>query len=510
MKRLLKVISIFLLILALTAPLSESQFDESNLKEAWRQAISLYKRGEYNACLAVLDEIKLVAPNWQAKKVDKYVKLCEKKIEALRQKSLTKPQDSWWELMASEEFDQPERSSIEGLFTDYADLKKQLERKETKLQLLNQQLKQLQTDSAALHSQQLARENSLLKIRLKSYEENLEDLKKENLEVSLLQKQLIALNEQIKQKDSAINSLNIQLAKLQGSTTDQEKDYLSLKKAIDAKTEEFNLFLKEKDTQISALDEQVISLRQMLEEAKKIQNEKYQLAQQVESLNSEIDQLKDELQSKDNLIQQARLEKQQLSEELKEKEGLIKQANQRLIEVNQEVNSFKSEIDELKNGLKQRGKTTQAASAAVSWKEEQEKTSAQIEKLQKELSFTLEKYKLLEQDSRLMEKDYKALQRQLTDKEKNLRIAQKNYDALQKKLADSERYIAQLKKRGKARAETSKVKDSPAEENRIRQLTAEINRKNQLLAQKEAEISSLKQTIQNTYSLFEDISGSSN
>ena len=161
-----------------------------------------------------------------------------------------------------------------------------------------------------------------------------------------------------------------------------------------------------------------------------------------------------------------------------------KEASQRLIEVNKEVNKFKSEIDEIKQGFQQqRGRPVKARgdSAAI---EKQDKSIAQ---LQKKLNLISEKYRILENE---------------------LRVAKQNYKVLRNKLAEKERLIAQLRTKQKGQKVTAKGKTGyrPQEGARIKELTAEINRKNQLLAEKDKEILSLQEAVQNTYSLLEDIS----
>ncbi|MFC1658602.1 hypothetical protein ACFL1D_04355 [Candidatus Omnitrophota bacterium] len=508
MNRSLKVIFIFLTVLLFSCPLLNAQLDEESLKDSYRQAINLYQKGDYKESLSIFNEIRSLAPNWQKKQIEKFIELCKKKAAALKEEALTKPQDSWWQLLAAEELGQPQQGSVESLLNEYKGLQDELEQKEDRLKYLNDQLKKLQTDSAAFRIQQLVQENSLLKSKFDSLEENFdklekyaEGLKSENSRILGLEKQLISLSEQLQEKNTTIESLSSQLANLKGSIIDKDSDYLSLKKEVQEKTAEFNASLKEKDSQIDYLDEQVNGLGKMLTAAKKLQEENLLLSEKIKILNNQLlapDPEKDnlleankelaaELKNKDSLLSKAAMEKEKLTAELNEKESLIKQANQRLVALNKEINTFKSEIDELKKGFTQRGAPQARAAQAASVASLPQQDDKAIAKLQENLNLSLEKYKVLENQLKGVKQDYEELQR---------------------KLADKENLIARLQaqSRRKTKTEPAKTSYTAEEKGRIEELTGEINRKNELIAQRDKEILSLKQTIQNTYSLLEDIS----
>ena len=89
------LIAACLLLLNISASPSKAQsLNQEFLEKSLGKALSLYKQGEYQLCLSILNEIKDGDPDWQSKKIKKYAKLCRKNITDQREKEIRTPQDS--------------------------------------------------------------------------------------------------------------------------------------------------------------------------------------------------------------------------------------------------------------------------------------------------------------------------------------------------------------------------------------------------------------------------------
>ncbi len=145
-------------------------------EDAFATAVNLYKQERFTQSLTIFQELKRRLPGWRSSKVSHYIGKCEKQIDNDRKEMLDNAQESWVEVIAAEEYDQPDHASVAILLSECRDLKNQLANKELLLSRLSEQLKKLQADATVFRIKELERENALAKETIKNLEGRLSDL----------------------------------------------------------------------------------------------------------------------------------------------------------------------------------------------------------------------------------------------------------------------------------------------------------------------------------------------
>lgn len=336
------------------------------LEKSLGKALSLYKHREYQLCLSILNEIKDGDPYWQSKKIKKYANLCRKNITAQREKGLKIPQDSWWELLFAEEYDQPASAATEEVLGKYKNLMDELIEKETRLKYLTRELRKLQTDSVSFQLEQVSRENSALKDKISAYQKEQENLKtdiaqleKERLNVLDLQIQVKKLTTDNKQKTTAVDSLTRQLYELNELLKATDKESAALKKPPLEKNKQLEKQLAKNEEFTSQLKAQAEKNNKLVQDKEKQLQEKQRI---ILSLNTAVEVQVNELNARDKEITQAietisnmELEKtslknkiSQLSDALKQKEALVDKINKDLSDKIHKIEALRLEAQRLR------------------------------------------------------------------------------------------------------------------------------------------------------------------
>jgi len=294
-KNIKSFLAFLALIITFVTPICYPQqlMTQEEAESAFGEALALYKRGNFQESLFILNKIQSLASNWNTKKVQKYIVICHRKVKEERARQLETPQESWWQALYSEEYDQPISASVEILFNEYKKLRGQLEEKELRLNYLNDQLKKLQTDSTVLQIRQLSRKNAFHEEKTESLQKRIEGLSEysqelENKIEANREKNTSAINglkNKLKKQTSSLQAKDIEITKLsdenQGlqlklktSKTELSEELTAVsKKAKDdlgeaqEKLKEQKVSLEAKDTSIAKLSINVQSLELKLKNA---------------------------------------------------------------------------------------------------------------------------------------------------------------------------------------------------------------------------------------------------
>ncbi len=498
------LIAACLLLLNISASPSKAQsVNQEFLEKSLGKALSLYKQREYQLCLSMLNEIKDGDPDWEGKKIKKYANLCRKNIRAQREKGLKTPQDSWWELLFAEEYDQPASAATEEVLSKYKNLMEELIEKETRLKYLTKELRKLQTDSASFQLEQASRENSALKDKISAYQKEQENLKtniaqleKERLNVLDLQMQIKKLSVDNKQKTTAVDSLTKQLQELNELLKATDKGSAALKKPLLEKNRQLEKQLAKKEELASQLKAQAEKNNKLIQDKEKLIKQK---TTAVDSLTKQLQELKDLLKATDKgsaALKKPLLKKnRQLQKQLARKEELLlrlkaqAEKNNKLIqdkenqlqEKQQIILSLNTAVETQVNELNVRDKEiTQAIETISNMKLEKTSLKNKISQLSD----------ALKQKEALDDK----INKDLSDKIHKIEALQFEAQRLRKKQLTSSMQKDQI------------VKPGPEQTAQLKQLSQELNDKGQLLVQKEKEIKILKKTLKDTYQLLNSLS----